>query len=159
MLRKKDRELQMHVMIAIDGTEAAATAAQVALDMYGDAVDYTVVSIGSIAPVHSVTPFITPPTLMHLTHAADDEGFDPWARSEALTDELVDRLDAPSIETVVEVGSPGHALCELAGDRDVDVLVLGAHDRGFLSRLLEPSVARHAIEHAPCHVLVVRGSG
>ena len=59
-----------------------------------------------------------------------------------------------TIRTWAMAGSPGTALCDLAGP--ADLLVVGhssqrAPDRGPLG-----SVAAHVINHAPCPVVVVR---
>ena len=151
----------MHVMIATDGTEVASTAAQVAVELYGPEVDYTIVSIGTIAPIDSITPLGVQPALIQLTEHLGDEktSSDPLSGPRARAEDVADQLDLANVEVITEIGPPGPELCRLAQDRAVDVMVLGAHDRGFLSRLIEPSVARYAIEHAPCHVLVVRDPG
>ena len=157
----------MRVMIAIDGTEAALDAAQVAVDIFGNEADYTVVSIGSLHALQTVTPVIVDPTLMLLASSTEDQPIPDLTATrerqvqtatERMAKDAVEEIHLPNIETVVGTGAPGPMICSLAEDAGTDVIVLGSHERGWLSRLRDPSVARHVVEHAPCHVLVVRGS-
>lgn len=51
---------------------------------------------------------------------------------------------------------PWTKIVELADDDDdIDLIVLGLHDRTGLARMLLGSVAEHVVRHAPCAVLVV----
>jgi nucleotide-binding universal stress UspA family protein len=59
-------------------------------------------------------------------------------------------------ERIVETGAPADVICRVAEDRNVDLIVIGSHDRNWFSRLITPSVRNHVIDHAPCPVLVVR---
>lgn len=54
-------------------------------------------------------------------------------------------------------GDPGPSLCRHAEITNADVLVVGAHDRGLLSRALLGSVTDHVTRNAPCPVLVIPG--
>lgn len=55
---------------------------------------------------------------------------------------------------LVARGLPGPVLVRIA-DRDTDLLVIGAGQRGPLHRALWPSVGRHCLAHAGCPVLAV----
>jgi nucleotide-binding universal stress UspA family protein len=58
-------------------------------------------------------------------------------------------------------GAPRRRVEEVRGAREaeeVDLLVVGAHDRAALGRLLLGSVSEHVARHAPCPVLVVRAT-
>jgi nucleotide-binding universal stress UspA family protein len=54
-------------------------------------------------------------------------------------------------------GPPGDAIVEVARSEQVDLVVVGSHGRGAVGRFLVGSVSEHAVRHAPCPVLVVRG--
>ena len=56
----------------------------------------------------------------------------------------------------VLVGDPRDALVLAAKEERVELLVLGSHGRTGLTRLLLGSVSSHAVNHAPCSVLVVK---
>ncbi|MFF3511671.1 universal stress protein [Streptomyces sp. NPDC002573] len=57
-------------------------------------------------------------------------------------------------QALIARGAPGRALVEIA-DRDDDLLVVGTGRRGFLRRVLRPSVGRYCLAHATCPVLAV----
>lgn len=59
-------------------------------------------------------------------------------------------------EFVMCVGQPAEEIVRCAGERDVDLIVMGTHGRGGVSHLLLGSVAEKVIRTAPCPVLVVR---
>ena len=58
-----------------------------------------------------------------------------------------------SVRTVTD--APAHALVTLSAD--VTLLVVGAHGRGAMGRLLLGSVSQHVATHATCPVVVARG--
>ena len=59
------------------------------------------------------------------------------------------------VETVVTGGDPAHAIVELADERKADLIVLGAHDGGLVSRLFEGSVGDAVAHRAHTDVLIV----
>ena len=58
-------------------------------------------------------------------------------------------------ELVPSVGSPAHAIVQLARGRDVDLIVVGTRRKKFFERLVEGSVNQDVLRDAPCDVLVV----
>jgi nucleotide-binding universal stress UspA family protein len=54
------------------------------------------------------------------------------------------------------VGSPAHAICDLADEERVDMIVMGTHGRTGLRRLLMGSVAEHVVRWANCPVLTFK---
>ena len=48
------------------------------------------------------------------------------------------------------------AICRLAEDEDVDVIVISTHGRTGLAHLLIGSVAERVVRHAPCPVFTLR---
>jgi len=56
------------------------------------------------------------------------------------------------------VGVPWKTIADAARDGKCDLLVVGTHGRTGLSRAFIGSVAERLVRHAPCSVLVVRGS-
>ncbi|MBC7541664.1 MAG: universal stress protein [Candidatus Sericytochromatia bacterium] len=53
-------------------------------------------------------------------------------------------------------GDPATTIVQVAGDRDVDAIVVGNHGRSALERLVMGSVATAVVNHATCPVLVLR---
>jgi nucleotide-binding universal stress UspA family protein len=54
------------------------------------------------------------------------------------------------------MGDPAAIICHVAGELAVDVIIVGSHGKGFVSRVLLGSVSEYVMRHAPCPVLVVR---
>jgi nucleotide-binding universal stress UspA family protein len=70
---------------------------------------------------------------------------------------IADALPDPSdVEERIGEGPPGRVICDIAREEDVDLIVVGAHDRGPLGRLFHSSVSRWVAEHADRSVLVAR---
>jgi nucleotide-binding universal stress UspA family protein len=63
------------------------------------------------------------------------------------------------VEVVIERGDPAEIVTELAGERDVDVIVMGTRGHSKLRQLLMGSTAERIVEHAPCPVLTVHRRG
>lgn len=83
---------------------------------------------------------------------------DPPARHREEVEEAVHMLayhGVTDVETVVTVGEPAHAIVELADERKADLIVLGAHDGGLVSRLVGRSVSDAVAHHARTDVLIV----
>jgi universal stress protein A len=60
------------------------------------------------------------------------------------------------VQPYFRVGYPFDEIVLMAKHFNVDLIVIGSHGRGALSRLLVGSTAERVVEHAPCPVLVVR---
>ncbi|MEZ5425570.1 MAG: universal stress protein [Pyrinomonadaceae bacterium] len=59
----------------------------------------------------------------------------------------------------VLMGSPESRIVETAEEMKADLIVVGSHGYNRWERLLLGSVSDSVVHHAPCSVLVVRGSG
>ncbi|HEY7702119.1 MAG TPA: universal stress protein [Candidatus Limnocylindrales bacterium] len=79
-------------------------------------------------------------------------------RREAIAQRLVARGQAIGVAVtfLVWTGEPGESIVEAASAEGVDVVLVGAHDRGTIGRLLMGSVSDYVAHHAPCPVLIVR---
>ncbi|HEY9788669.1 MAG TPA: universal stress protein [Candidatus Obscuribacterales bacterium] len=54
------------------------------------------------------------------------------------------------------LGSPQEEILNLAADWPADMIVIGSHGRGILSRFVMGSVSTAVVLHSPCSVMVVR---
>jgi nucleotide-binding universal stress UspA family protein len=61
-----------------------------------------------------------------------------------------------SCSTVMADGFAVEEICEVASDRDVQLIVVGSHGWGAARRFLSGSVSTGLVHSAPCPVLVVR---
>ncbi len=61
----------------------------------------------------------------------------------------------PKLETRVEVGSPAEKILELAKKEKIDMIIMGAHGRKGMDRVIFGSVADKVVTSAPCPVLTI----
>lgn len=136
------------ILVAVDRSPIAAHAAEVGLEL-GRSLR------GEVAFIHAVDP--------SLGYAP--EGGLPAATLMALAEQDGKRLLAefrqrtsfkePPME-FLPIGNPTTEIVKAAKDWPADVIVIGSHGRGGVTRLLVGSVAEAVMRHAPCPVLVVR---
>jgi nucleotide-binding universal stress UspA family protein len=60
------------------------------------------------------------------------------------------------VEFLVWTGDPGESIVAAAESENADLVLVGAHTRGALGRLVMGSVSEYVSRHAPCPVLIVR---
>ena len=60
------------------------------------------------------------------------------------------------VETLVVWGHPTAAICRIAQEREIDLIVMSTHGRTGLAHLFIGSVAERVVRHAPCSVLIMR---
>ena len=77
---------------------------------------------------------------------------------EAVAQRLVERGRATGVKVdfLVWTGSPGESIVAAAEAEGVDMVLVGAHSRGRISRLVMGSVSEYVARHATCPVLIVR---
>ncbi|HEY5927654.1 MAG TPA: universal stress protein [Kofleriaceae bacterium] len=63
-----------------------------------------------------------------------------------------------AVELISRAGSPGEVVSEIAKERAAELIVVGTHGHTGLQRFLLGSVAASVLRHAPCDVLVCRGT-
>jgi len=68
---------------------------------------------------------------------------------------FVASISGLSVTEHVVVGAPRQALCNMAVEEGIDLMVVGSHGRHGIARLLG-STASGLVHHAPCDLLLVR---
>ena len=66
-----------------------------------------------------------------------------------------DQTPHPATADIV-FGTSARSILEYAGEKDIDLIVMGTHGRGGLAHLLMGSVAEKVVRQAACPVLTVR---
>lgn len=144
------------ILLATDGSPSAEDATREAIELAGELrVPLTVVSVA-----HAELPMV---------------GYYGYAYTDVITDlrdlqrehvghvlEAVrGRADAAgaACETVALEGAPGEEICKAARERDVRLIVVGAHGWGRMGRMIHGSVSEYVLHHATHPVLVVPGDG
>ena len=147
----------MNVLIAVDDPATGAETIEHTYALFGEHADYSVVCVGEVGSfTHPVTPLGIQPALMWVL-----PGDAPIDAATEIAEDAIAAAAAVSgdeVTVISDAGPPGPVICSIAEKRATDVVVVGSHERGWLSRLLTPSVSHHLIDHAPCDVMVVRGA-
>jgi nucleotide-binding universal stress UspA family protein len=140
------------IVLATDGSPTAREAAEVAMELAHESgrplVVVTVWDVSSSTLGYGLVPALPDFSDMLRERAAE------------VLEEVRDSAGAEGLdmETVMLRGFPGDEICRAAEDRDAKLIVIGSHGWGPLRRLLFGSVSNDVLHHAPCPVLVVRGS-
>jgi len=145
----------MRILIALDESPVSARAAREAVRLFSDVTaEFLVISVTPTpimwaggAGYGMVAPFVVDPAWMQA--------------SEELEVELVARAEATGVtdpEPHTASGDPVRLICQAAEDHDVDVIVVGSHDKSALRRLIDPSVASGVVRETYRPVLVVSGA-
>ena len=147
------------IMLALDETDAARTAAETAHRIFGDDAEYLAVYVtADPEATSSLTwgsvygyPFAAPPVLL------DDLARSSTEVVETATTEAGRRaIDAGVQATPVgEDGDPAHAISRAARDHAVDLIVVGHSHRSWLRSLFDPSVTDELIDNTDIPVMVV----
>lgn len=165
----------MKVLLAVNDSDDSVKVARTARSLFGDDASYIVVSVGQPqmpvwggdpltwgvpypltvpGPAAGDLPFVTPGD----GHPAPPPGAEPSAAEMALqrAEQVSDTAGLPSSTPIGARGDPADRIRDVATDQSVDVIVVGAHDRGgWLRRLLDPSVTSAVLRGADRPVLVV----
>jgi nucleotide-binding universal stress UspA family protein len=67
-----------------------------------------------------------------------------------------DLVTATEVELVHETGDPGKAIVAAAARLNPDIVVVGCHGRGVISRAVLGSVSEYVVRHCTSSVLVMR---
>ncbi len=73
-----------------------------------------------------------------------------------LADELERAVHELETTAIIPAPSAGNCVVETAGRVKADLIAMGTHGRGGLSRLVLGSVAEYVVRHASCPVVTVR---
>lgn len=146
----------MHALIATDGSEVSVDAATQGVALLSPTrVTLLTVADTSIAEDSGAGGFegnlLSPAESERARQVILEEGSSEvadTARALGLDPSIVDRK-------VVE-GASGQMIIHVADEVDADVIVVGSHGHGFLSRVLIGSVSEYVVRHSKRPVLVVR---
>jgi nucleotide-binding universal stress UspA family protein len=159
------------VLIAVDATDSSVHAVETAHRLFGDDAEYLVLNVGADAYVPvpifpSEVGMITPMAWAPIAHP---HGAGGDVRSDSAESAI--STDADVAETIAKqtgqeggladatalgiVGDAAGSIIDVAVDHAADVIVVGTHERGWLTRLLTSSVADEVRRESPIPVLVV----
>ena len=135
------------ILIATDGSDRNKTAIQEGLR----------IGRGCGSPVFAV--YVT--DLSALESASANVAIrDTWTVIQREAEDSLARIrtmaDGVNLETVILEGKPAAEIVRFAGEKGIDLIVIGTQGKRGLERLLLGSVAEQVIRTAPCKVLVVK---
>ncbi len=142
----------MRILIAVDDSAESVDAVNYTYSTFGADHRFVVASVGSNPVTLPISPFGVQPDVVLIAELRDRSELEAEATALSASEDL-----PVGTEIEAAVGPPGPALVEMAIRDEIDLIVIGSHERGIWDRLFHPSVGRHLIDHAPCPVLVVRG--
>jgi nucleotide-binding universal stress UspA family protein len=148
--------VNVHALIATDGSEVSIDAARKGVALLNPTkVTLLTVADTSIADDSGAGGFegnlLSPAESERARTAILEEG------SAELTDTAAALgLDPSIVDTRIVEGSSGQMIIHVADEVDADVIVVGSHGHGFLSRVLIGSVSEHVVRHTTRPVLVMR---
>jgi nucleotide-binding universal stress UspA family protein len=143
------------VLLALDGSELDVHIVETALRVFGDA-EYLALNVRHVA---------IPPVPMYIGSTAPyvpvpGDGIDDADEiadvAHQVADDAAHTAGLDNAEAIGEIGNPAFTIPDVAEQHDVDVIVVGTHDRSWWSRLIEPSVAEGVIHQTSLPVMVVR---
>ena len=141
------------VLLAIDGSEEAALAAQAATELSKETGSEVHVTFVLPAPEHLIG---------HHTYSAEvRESVVEQARSEAqqFVEGRAEQLrseGAKVAEAHLRIGEPDKEIIRLSEDIGANLIVMGSRGLGAVRRALMGSVSDSVVRHAHCPVLVMR---
>lgn len=146
-----------HVLLVVDGSQAT----QAALAITRQLVPYLTqrVTILCVQPPLTAQylfgPFATPTPHWQLMQSLQEA---QQSQSQQLVHQAEQAvgLSGIEIETLIQMGEPGPAICQVAQERQVDVLILGCDRRPALGKIRLTATGDYVIHHAPCPVLLSR---
>lgn len=145
----------MHLLLALDGSEASERAAA----FVDELIPLTGREVTTILVQSGVPPSIDG-WVMHGTPVASvGHGTTDVARrleAERLVAQRVDQQAPEDAELEVRYGDVADTIVTVADELEVDLIVVGTHDRSVLDRLLTGSVSSKVTRKAAQPVLVVR---
>jgi len=134
-----------NILIATDGSKYSEAATSRATDFaksYGG--ELKIVSVVDVPPEYYA----------HIKGLEAAEELVRDARSFAEAVKKKAEAEAIPSEIFIKEGEAPKVISDLAGEQNIDVIVIGTHGRTGLKRLLMGSVTEGVIGHAPCPVLV-----
>lgn len=138
----------MKILVAHDGSAHADKALQEASGMAE--------KMGAEIVIITVAPDLC------LTEVSDSEckfiTESLFSEAESSMKKVTDELATKGIkaEIVIKDGHPAEKIIDTAKEIGADLIVVGSHGRHGANRFFLGSVSAKIVEHAPCHVLVIK---
>jgi nucleotide-binding universal stress UspA family protein len=145
----------VRVLVGYDGSASADTALKPVTGLAWPATSECRIIVGSGTPFATYAPGMVADaaTLQSIYDAQQED-------AERLATAASRRVDRPGLAATWEVGfgRPANTILDVADRFDPDLLVVGGRGLGPLTSALLGSVSEELVDHAPCPILVARGT-
>ena len=142
-----------HILLPVDGSDASQRAQQYA----------TLLANAFDADIHALFVLENGGLVDDMADSSASNQIESELRAtaESTLEAVTAACDADgiSVQTSMRSGHPTDTIHECIGANDVDLVVMGAHSRGRLSRFLRESIAEQVSQAASVPVLTVRARG
>jgi universal stress protein A len=138
--------MKPQILVPYDFSPASAKALAWAADLQRSLGDLPVHVIHVVDPL----PVTAPEMLLAVLSERDLKEI-----AEALSRAVRESKITATTEVILAPAA-GHMIVDVARRRNIDLIAMGTHGRGGLSRLVLGSVAEFVVRHAPCPVVTVR---
>jgi nucleotide-binding universal stress UspA family protein len=139
----------MKILVAHDGSaqadKALEEASRMALLMAAE------ITIITVAPDLCLSDEVSDSDCKLITDSLFSEAESSMKK---VTDELATK--GVKAEVVIKDGHPAEMIIDTANEIEADLIVVGSHGRHGAKRFFLGSVSAKVVEHAPCHVLVIK---
>ena len=145
----------IRVLLALDESVASFRAAREGARLFRADAEFLVINVARVpVPWVPVGGFgeVSPPV-----PSWDAADLAPFTEADLL--QRAGAAGANPTEVITSFGDPAERICAAAEEHDVDVVVVGGHDKGFVTRLFDPSVSAGVVRGTHRPVLVVSGTG
>lgn len=145
----------MRILISTDGSEFSRAAVEKCFEVIvsPETTEIKIVSVFEVIEPMDIS--ISPEFSQELESSARQKAQEFAEQAAAHVRERFPNID---LTTQVSLGAPDETLIETAKKWAADLIVIGSHGRGFWGRMLLGSITDSLVHHAPCSVLVVRGT-
>lgn len=142
----------MKVLIAVDDDAESRAALEFADQLVGPADEVAIMHVTRGVIPYAAGPFggyvILPPDL-DASEKIDEQ-------AAALVERDAAAISAVDAETLIDSGNPAERICATAAEHNIDLIVIGSHERGAFARFVHGSVSEEVVRKAPCSVLVAK---
>jgi nucleotide-binding universal stress UspA family protein len=137
-----------NILLAVDGSEHALHAAQVAASLANAMNSKTLRIVVAYDPI---PPYLGEPNLQHAINARLNEAQEILQKAARAVGNVTAEVHSEHLE-----GDAAEMIIESAKTHNSDVIVMGSRGLGRFTGLLLGSTSQKVVSHAPCPVLIVR---
>ncbi|HEY0048393.1 MAG TPA: universal stress protein [Pyrinomonadaceae bacterium] len=145
----------MRILISTDGSDFSRAAVEKCFQIIVSPENTAIKIVSVFEVIEPMDISISPEFSQELESSARKKAQEFAEQAVARVKERFPNID---LTTQVSKGAPDQMLIEEAKKWSADLIVIGSHGRGFWGRMLLGSITDSLVHHAPCSVLVVRGT-